>query len=121
MAADTVAINELRWPVQVARREQLPASDGGITEALVDRILVYAKIEALRPMTFYGAAQTDRPVTHMIWLRWLDWLDTTHVILREMRRLDCTPRLEVFRIRRVKEMAGAQRFLELEVELEHRE
>lgn len=119
--ADTVAINELRWPVQIAQREQLPASGGGIDEVLVDCILVYAKIEALRPMTFYGAAQTDRPVTHMIWLRWLDWLDTTHVITRELRRLDGTPRREVFRIRRVKEMAGQQRFLEIEAELEHRE
>jgi hypothetical protein len=52
-------------------------------------------------------------------LRWMDWLDTTHVIIREMRRPDGTVRQETFRIRRIKEIEPQGRFVECECELEN--
>jgi hypothetical protein len=51
----------------------------------------------------------------------MGWLDTTHVIIRVMRLPDGTVRKEIFRIRRVKETGGPQRFVELDCELEKRE
>ena len=124
MAADNsrVAINELRYPVILARRDQLPDDYASIDEELANAIRVHAKIEDLYPQTYWGiAAQTDRPVTHMIWIRWLGWIDTTHVIIRHTRLPNQELRTDLFRIRRVKEMNGRKRFLEMECELEHRE
>ena len=116
-----MAIAELRWLVLLARRDQLPDDFAGIDEPLVDAVRVHAKIEDLYPQTFYAAAQTDRPVTHMIWVRWRGWLDTTHVIIRTTRLPIGSPRTELFRIRRVKELNGRKRFLAIEAELEKRE
>jgi len=62
----------------------------------------------------------DTPITHRIVIRWLDWIDTTHVILRNTTRPNGSVRSEIFRIRRMKEIDGRQRFLELECEQESR-
>ena len=89
-------------------------------ETLTQIISVQADIQPVGPMTFYGAAQVDTPVTHKVRIRWLDWIDTTHVIIRDTIRPDQTTRREVFRIRRTMEVDGRQRFLEMECELEKR-
>ena len=112
------AIGELRWPVTVYRRDMAPDARTGIDEILVPIADRRAKIEASRPVTFYGSAQTDAPVTHFIWLRWLDYPATTWVVVRPTRRPDGTLRTETFRVRRAKEMDGRKRFLEIEAELE---
>jgi len=111
----------MRYLVTLALRQQLPDDYASIDETLINGVKVHAKIEDLYPQTFYGAAQTDRPVTHMIWLRWLDWLDMRHVIIRVTQRPDGSTRADVFRIRRVKELNGRKRFLEIEAELEVRD
>ena len=117
--ADTVAVGELRWPVRIFERSQVPsAGDMGITETLVPFARRQAKIEPTRPMTFYGSVQFDTPVTHMIWMRWIGGLTTTQVILRKTSRPDERARHEVFRIRRVLEMGGRKRFVMIEAELE---
>ena len=115
-----IEIGKLRWPVIIARRNQVAASTGGMQETLTDIITVRADIQPVGPMTFYGAAQIDTPVTHKVRLRWLDWIDTTHVIIRDSQRPDGTTRREVFRIRRIMEVDGRKRFLELDVEQEKR-
>ena len=93
---------------------------GGIQENLQHVMRVNASIKPVGPMTFYGAAQVDTPVTHKIAMRWLDWIDTRHVIIRETLRLDGTTRREIFRIRRVMESDGRKRFIEMECEQEKR-
>jgi head-tail adaptor len=115
-----VPIGTLRWPVTIAKREMLAVTGGGMNECLTDIIRVRADVQPVGPMTFYGAAQVDTPVTHKVRLRWLDWLDTRHVIIRDTIRADRTVRREVFRIRRVKEIDGRKRFCECEVEEEKR-
>ena len=118
---DTVRISELRYPVLLARRDQVPDSDTGITETLANMITVRAKIEDAYPQTYYAAAQTDRPFTHMVWLRFIGWLDTTYVIIRKSFLPDLSWRYDVLRIRRVKELNGRKRFLVLECQQERRE
>lgn len=121
--ADTVAIGELRWPVQVFRRDQTPdpATDG-IVETAVLLGERRAKIEALRPLTFWTAAageQTETPVTHMIWMRWINYPATTWIIVRTTQMPDALMlRTETFRVRRTLEMGGRKRFLQIEAELE---
>jgi hypothetical protein len=98
-------IGELRWPVTVAWRKQDPSNtSSGINDGLQNEVQAWASIEATRPLTYYAGAQVDTPATHIMRLRWMDWLDTTHVIIREMRRPDGTVRQETFRIRRIKEI-----------------
>lgn len=105
----------------IARRDQVPDPDStGVLEPLAAGTLVHANIEPARPVTFYAAAQTDRQFTHMIYVRFLDWLDTSYVIVRDMRRTDGSVRREVFRIRRTLEVNGRVVHLQIEAELEQR-
>lgn len=114
-------IGNFRWPVLFARRDQVPdVASSGVVEPLLDVALIYAAIEAARPVTYYAAAQVDTPFTHMIWVRWMDSIDTSFIVVRDLRRLDGTLRRETFRIRRMIEVNGRQRFLRIEAELEGR-
>ena len=115
-----VEIGSLRWPVTIAKRDQIPATTGGMQDSLTHILTVRADVQPVGPMTFYGAAQVDTPVTHKIRIRWLDWLDATHIIFRDTIRQDGTTRREIFRIRRLCEIDGRQRFLEIECDLEKR-
>lgn len=89
-------------------------------EPLSDASLIYAAIEPARPVTYYAAAQVDTPFTHMIWVRWMDNIDTSFIVVRDLRRPDGSLRRETFRIRRMIEVNGRQRFLRIEAELEGR-
>jgi head-tail adaptor len=118
---NAVEIGSLRWPVTIAKRVQAAAGASTISESLTNLLQVHASLKSLGPLTFLTGQQTDRPVTHRIYIRWLDWLDLTHVIVRQTLRLNQTPRLEVFRIRKIGEVDGRKRFLEILAELELRE
>jgi len=114
-------IGTLRWPVMLAKREQLPdPNSSGVLEPLTQGIKVYVDIQGARPMTYYAAAQVDTPFTHMIFMRWVDALDTSYVIVRDLRRPNGTIRRELFRIQRILEIEGQERFLRIEAELEQR-
>lgn len=116
-----VPIGALRWAVTIAQRVQTASTTTtGITEGYTAIAYVRADIQPIGAMTFYAGEQVDTPVTHRVRLRWLDWLDTTYVLQRQMHRLDGSVRTELFRIRRVKEVDGRRRFIELECELEKR-
>lgn len=117
-----VEIGALRWPVTIALREQVNDGPAGVSikENITGTYVTRAKIVPLGTQTFLGVAQTDRPLTHWIWLRWLDWIDERYVVLRATRRPDGTNRMELFRIRRVGEVDGRKRFIRLDVEQERR-
>lgn len=101
---------------------QSPTSGApSIAETLENLISVHADIQPIAPMTFVGAVATDRPITDRIYIRWLDWIDMTHVIVRSTLRLDRSTRIQVYRIRKIGEVQGRKRFLEILAELEHRE
>jgi head-tail adaptor len=118
--ADPIRIGELRWQLWLVTRTQIADPNGtGIIEFPTNASQIFAKIEAARPLTFYAARQTDTPITHMIWCRWRDYLDNTHAFLRQtISPLDGAVRTEIFRVRRVLEVGGRKRFLQLECELE---
>jgi hypothetical protein len=120
MAVTEVEIGTLRWPVEVSKRVQTPDSGVSLTESPANRIVVRANIVAVKPQTFLAGTQTDRPITHYIQMRWLGWLDETWVIQRRDRLPDGSDRIETYRIRRVKEIDGRKRFIEVEAELEQR-
>jgi head-tail adaptor len=120
--ADPFEIGQLRHPVTIAERNQAAAAGGGISETLTNLASVWAQIEPVGALTFYSGVQVDTPITHRVRLRWMDWIDTTHVLIRELRRPDGTIRTETYRIRRVKEDSTAGlRWSDLECELEKRE
>lgn len=116
-----VEIGSLRWLVTVATRVQVPdISSPRIVETLANLLKVRANIEPIGAMTFLAGQQTDRPITHRIRMRWLDWIDETCIVIRTTVRADRTTRIEVFRVRRIKEIDGRKRFIEIEAELERR-
>jgi head-tail adaptor len=109
----------LRWKVALYRRDQAPGPSGAITESGPKLGDVHADIQATYPGTFYGSAQVDTPITHLIRLRWTDYVENVDVIFRSTKRpTDGTFRTELYRVRRVKEIGGRKRFTELECELE---
>ncbi len=119
-----VAIGSLRWRVTLARRAQVPDPDGvGLIEGLQAIETLRADIQPISALTFWAAAsgggdQVDTPVTHRIRMRWVDSLSQDQVILRATLRPDGSTRTEVFRVRRIKELNGRKRFVEIEAELE---
>ena len=117
-----VPVGSLRWPVLLAKRVQVPDGFTGISEFFEFGEVVRADIQSIGALTFWTAAagleQTDTPVTHRIRMRWVNYLDQTQVVLRDTRLLDGQIRNEVFRVRRIKELNGRKRFVEIEAELE---
>jgi hypothetical protein len=80
---------------------------------------VHADIQPTYPSTFYLGAQIDTPITHMIRMRWNNYLEQTNIITRTTTLPnDNTNRTEIFRMRRVKEIGGRKRFIEIEAEFE---
>jgi head-tail adaptor len=122
MAADDgIEIGQLRTPVLLARRLNLPDPDStGILEPTVDGIRVWAKIVPIGPIVFFAGQQVGTPVTHRIFIRWVDWIDTTWVVLVDLRRPDGTIYRERYRIQHFVEVDGRRRFLRMECELEQR-
>ena len=118
--ATEVEIGALRWPVDIAQRIQTASGTNTLEESLGPITRVMADVQPIGALTFYAGQQTDRPVTHRIRCRFLDWIDETYVIVRRTQRRDGTTRTEVFRIRRVKEIDGRKRFVEIEAEQESR-
>ena len=115
---DEVAIGSLRWLVTINKRVQAPDSGTGIAETLQLVATVYADIQPVGALTFYGAQQVDTPVTHWIIMRWQPYLDNTNAIQRVTQLPGGASRTETFRIRRIRELSGRKRFVRIEAELE---
>lgn len=115
-------IGKLRWPVKLFRRDQIPDSvSAAILENVAEAQRLYANIEPLRPMTFYAGinAEPAAAPTHLIETRWLDGIDVRHAFVRETKRRDGTPRIEVFRVRRAMgDVDGKKARSRFEVQLE---
>ena len=121
MAETDIRVGDLRSRVYICERRQAPAADGSIAETFAPLATVYAKVEPIGDMTFWGAQQTDTPVTHRITMRWLDMLSPLHVIMRESLRPNNDVRTELFRVRRIKELQGRMRWVVVAAELEVRQ
>jgi hypothetical protein len=112
-------IGQLRWLVWLYRRDQAPGPNAAVAEDFVLIAACHADVQPTYPTTHYLSAQIDTPVTHLIRVRWVDYVENTNVIRRPtFRPTDQSYRTELYRVRRVKELAGRKRFCELECELE---
>jgi SPP1 family predicted phage head-tail adaptor len=114
-------IADLRWRVTIAQRRQAPDSTTGIAETFVNLITVWADVQPIGALTFYAGQQTETPITHKIRIRWINFLDNPYVFLRDTIPTGVIRgpvRTEIFRVRRVKELSGRKRWLEVECELE---
>ena len=119
--AESIAIGRLRWRVVIATRAQTAQAAGaGIDETFTELQTVQADVQPVGALTFWGGAgeQVDGPITHRVFIRWLDYLTNDQVVLRRSQLRDDTTRTEIFRVRRIREVAGRKRFAILEVELE---
>lgn len=114
-------IGTLRWPVIIAQRGQAPDPNStGIIETFNDVLEVHADIQPIGGVTYYAGMQVDVTITHTVTIRFIDWLDTTHVVFRRRTRPDGSVREEMYRIRRIREIEGRLRFMDLDCELEKR-
>lgn len=112
-------IGALRWRVMLYRRDQFPGANSALEDSYTKIATVQADVQPTYPSTFYNSVAIDIPISHLIRTRWLDYIENTNVIFRTTKRpSDGTFRTELFRVRRLKEVAGRKRFAEFEVELE---
>lgn len=121
---ESVRIGRLRWPLMLATRQQVAQIKGtGIDESLTDLMQVRGDVQPVGALTFWGTNGTvqqtdDAPITHRIFLRWVDALLNSEVIIRNTILVDQRVRMEIFRIRRIKELGGRKRFVCVECQLE---
>ncbi len=117
MAYEDTSISDLRWLVTLVQRVQVPNEDGGTSYIFENPINIHADIQPFGAATFWGATQVEN-VSHRIRIRWQQYLDQTFCIIRNIDTPDGGTRTEIFRIRRIKELGGRKRFVELECQLE---
>ena len=114
-------VGALRWSVDLYRRDQVPNPNGpGIVESYTAIATgVHADVQPAYLSTVINSVAVDTPISHIITARWLDYVENTNVIFRTVARpSDGSFRTELFRVRRVKELAGRHRFSQFECELE---
>lgn len=114
-------LGSFRWKVLLAYRQQDPTFDEpDITEKIQPIAKVYMSIEQTGLMTFLNSEQLESPITHMAYMRWQSFtnLEMFNIVIRKQYLPDKSVRTETFRIRRVGEWIGRQRYIRLDLELE---
>jgi len=115
----TAGIGTLRWLVTLCRRDQAPADDLALRETLVPLARVHADIQPSYASTFFQSTQVDSPITHVISIRWQNYPTRADVVVRAMMLPDGSRQMEIYAVRRTKQVGGRKRFLQMECELEH--
>ena len=111
-------IGDLRFQVTLATRVSTPDGLGGFSETFQNPIQAWASITPIGLQTFLGGMEVGIPITHRIIMRWQDGLDEFDVVLCQISRPDGTTRQTLYRIRRIAEWEGRQRFTVIEAEQE---
>lgn len=104
----TPTIGKLRHRIHIRQRVDLPAADMGIDQTFPYDRPRWARIEPVGGAIYAGTAQTDRAITHRIFMRYLPGI---HSGSQEVVHRDT-----VYRIRRVADLKGESRFSILDVE-----
>jgi SPP1 family predicted phage head-tail adaptor len=99
-------IGALREPIEVLRKEQVPDGGTGIVETRTLLLRAFAQVEQVSGATYRGAAQTVEPATHRFTIRHPQIAIGTEAYLRWRGR--------DYRIRKVRDLDGSRRFLEIE-------
>jgi len=114
-------IGMLRSPVTLCNPLMVPDPSGpGMLTTFVDQRQIYSSIEPVSMVPFLLGQQTDlNQITHRVTCRWQDFevANKFAQIFRDRYRPDGSTYTEVYKIHRVLEVEGRQRFLEIEVEL----
>jgi len=127
--AEPFSVTRLRWRVRIGQRIQTADPTASIVEQFLGAREVWADVQPVGALTFWGSVQVDTPVTHRIIIRWVGYIDNTWAVVRETKPASLaplpqtaqgfeTPRVEIFRVRRVIEIDGRKRFTGLDCELE---
>jgi SPP1 family predicted phage head-tail adaptor len=99
-------IGELREPIEILRKEQVPDGGTGIAETRSLLLRAFAQVEQVSGATFRGTAQTVEPATHRFTIRHPRIAIGTEAYVRWRGR--------DYRIRKVRERDSSLRFLEIE-------
>ncbi|MBY4692745.1 phage head closure protein [Burkholderia latens] len=103
----TPRIGELDRRVQLRERRDYPYRDAEIESEFPQQKLRWAKIEPVGAAVYSGSVQIDEKVTHRMYLRYLDGVTSDYEVVYRNR---------LFRVKRVGDLNGLQRFTVLEVE-----
>lgn len=111
---------KLRSPAMLCNQQQVDDPNGpGQIITYVDRQRIYCGVEADMAAYLNGQQVEIGAVTHRVTMRWRDLmvLNQFAFVIRERVRTDGTLYTEIFKIHRVQEVGGRERFVELAVEL----
>ena len=115
-------VGELRWQVQLCTRIGAPDPNGAeIIETFINGTNVQASIMPIGLQTYIIGEQLENNPTHRIIIRFQDSLDFFDCVLRQILRADGSTRQELFRVFRVSEVDGRQRFTCIDAILEQRD
>lgn len=112
--------DDLRWPVTLYHRQTEPDPAGQGTIDIDTQIATMrASIEAIRPGIFYGTTEAANVMpTHSIIIRGNLYLDQNSFFVRTRTYSDGSTHSEHFRVHRVLEVDGDNRFTKLECHLD---
>ncbi|BGI52712.1 MAG: phage head closure protein [Candidatus Hamiltonella defensa (Ceratovacuna japonica)] len=98
---------ELNTRVTLRRRVDIPMDATGVQATHPDRFSVWATVRQVSATACQASAQTETTVTHRVTLRYRPALTTDYEVVA---------RHQVFRVRRIRDLNSARRFLLLECE-----
>jgi SPP1 family predicted phage head-tail adaptor len=118
-ADDELEIGERRWQVWLSRRTDTNDPTGpGLAQTFEHQAQVWASIQPVGTMTFYDTTQTDKPITHRIFIRWRADIRLFDYIHRYAIDPNGDPIEESFQIQRSSDWKGRKRFLMIDARLE---
>jgi head-tail adaptor len=118
MAKDHIQVGDLRWLLQFVRRSDMPDPSTGVIENYSNLFLTWGDIRPIGTAEFIQGFELGIAVTHQIIIRWYDRLDEFTYVLRTTFRTDGSTKNERFRINRVADVDGRQKYSLLECQLE---
>lgn len=104
---DFPAIGELNRLVRLQSRTDVPVFESDVAPQMSGGRDRWAKIEPVGGGIYYGSVQTDTTVTHRIWMRYDPGVDANSEV---------DDGESLYRVRRVTNLRGANRFTLLDVE-----
>lgn len=116
-----IRIGQLRFQLNIYQRSDAPDTESmGIVETDTLVATVAGDVQPVGSMTFFGSinADFDKPVTHRAIVRWLPLADLNYLITRTLNTPDGQTRTENFRVWRLQEVEGRQRFVIFDCQLE---
>jgi hypothetical protein len=119
-----IRIGALRWPIRLYQRvdatDTATPTSTGLVESQIDSIETMADVQPVGPLIYFGSinAEEGMKVTHRVFIRWLPLVDINYAIDRVLTTPDGQTRTETFRVWRIMEIEGKQRFNQFDCQLQ---